>query len=160
MIVGKKTSVFFFIAICLITYTESKDSNWTMGNNTIKINTYESKLTEEERDRYYYWIGLRNSFYYQKENNKLEKLVTYFAPENEDYYSNLGSFKVPFYICAVAVVIVLIIYLVQRFLLKGCRGPKIIAKSYHNSTYFIIIFGFFLGFISLIITLYNDSKSK
>ena len=160
MIANRKTTVFFFIAICLITYSKTKEANWTMGNNTIKINTYQSKLTEEERSRYYYWIGLRNSFYYQKENNQLEKLVTYFAPEDEDYYSNLRAFIIPFCFCSAAVVIVLIIYLVQRFVLKGCRGPKIITKSYHNSTYFIIIFGFLLGFISLIITLYNSSHSK
>lgn len=159
MMANKRSAVFFIIALSLLAYSNS-NANWTMGNNTIKINTYESKLTEEQRDNYYYWIGLRNSFYYQKENNKLEKLVTYFAPEQDDYYSNLRNFIIPFGFCSGAVVIILVIYLVQRFLLKGCRGPKIIAKSYHNTTYFIIIFGFLLGFISLIVTLYNASKSE
>lgn len=135
-------------------------NNWTMGNNSIKINYYESKLTDEQRDNYYYWIGLRNSFYYYEDMNQLEKLVTYFAPENDDYYPNLFAFITPFCLFGGAVAICIVIYLVRRFVLKGCRGPKIIEHSYHTVTYTIIGMGFFIGFISLCFTLYHANKSE
>ena len=135
-------------------------NNWTMGNNSIKINYYESKLTDEQRDNYYYWIGLRNSFYYYEDMNQLEKLVTYFAPENDDYYSNLFTFITPFCLFGGGVAICIVIYLVRRFILKGCRGPKIIEHSYHTVTYTIIGFGFFVGFISLCCTIYYANQSE
>ena len=154
-----KLNFLLLFCLCLLTLSNA-EKNWTMGNNTVTILPYETKLTEEQRENYYYWIGLRNSFYYPYDNNQLEKLVKYFTPEEEDYYSNLHDFIIPFAICAGAVIVVLIIYFVRRFILKGCRGPKLIEKSYHNATYFIIGFGFLLGFVSFIFVLYNASHSK
>lgn len=149
-------SLFF---LCLISMSFQHEY-WTIYNNSITINSYVSKLSEEQRANYYYWVGLRNSFYFSEDSNQLEKLVKYFTPEEEDYYSNLFNFSIPFFICAGVVLIIFIVYLIKRFLLKGCKGPKIIVKSYHHTTYFFIGFGFISGIIFLSITIYNCGQSK
>ena len=147
--------------LCLISFSfQDQQDNWTIYNNSIIINSYVSGLTEEERENYFYWVGLRNSFYFSEDSNQLEKLVKYFTPEEEDYYSNLFSFSVPFIICAAVVIVLFLVYLVKRFLLKGCRGPKIYTKSYDHVTYFFLITGFAVGFISLCVTIHNARKSK
>lgn len=152
-------SLFALLFLCLLSCSLQHDY-WKIYNNSIKINSYESKLTEEQRSDYYYWVGLRNSFYFSEDSNQLEKLVKYFTPEEEGYYSNLFSFSIPGFLCAGAVVVIFIVYLIKRFLLKGCRGPKIVIKSYHRTTYFFIGFGFISGIIFLSITIYNCGKSK
>ena len=151
------------ISLLLILYFISSSysaKNWTIGNNSIIINAYTSKLTDEQRENYYYWVGLRNSFYYSEDSNQLEKLVKYFTPEEKNYYRNLFNFSAPGLICAGAVVIIFLVYIVKRFLLKGCRGPKIVMESYHIATYFFIISGFLVGLIFLSLTIYNCGKSK
>lgn len=155
---GKKL-FFSVLFLCLISLS-IQQNNWTIFNNSIVINSYASKLTEPERDNYYYWVGLRNSFYFSEDSNQLEKSVKYFTPEEENYYSNLFAFSAPGFICAGAVIVIFIVYLVKRFLLKGCRGPKIIENSYHHTTYFFIIAGFLIGLTCLIFTIYNCANSK
>ena len=155
---GKK--LFFFLLLISLISLSFSVNNWTIGNNSITINTYNSNLTSEERDNYYYWIGLRNSFYYSEDSNQLEKLVKYFTPEENNYYRNLFNFSLPGLICAGAVVVIFLIYLVRRFLMKGCRGPKDVMKSYHIITYLYIIVGFLVGIIFLSLTIYNSGKSK
>ena len=157
MLANKSLFALFFL--CLLSSSLQHDY-WTIYNNSIIINSYQSKLSEEQRSDYYYWVGLRNSFYFSEDSNQLEKLVKYFTPEEEDYYSNLFSFSVPGFLCAGAVIVIFIVYLIKRFLLKGCRGPKIIIKSYHHATYFFIGFGFISGLIFLIFTIYNCGYSK
>ena len=156
--------VYLFVFICLISLSFSKkeeeESYWTIGNNTISLNYYKSGMNDTLRDNYYYWIGLRNSFYFSEDSNQLEKLVTYFTPEEKDYYKDLFSFSAPGFICSAVVLVIFFIYLVKRFLLKGCRGPKIEMKSYHITTYFFIISGFLVGIISLSLTIYYCGKSK
>ena len=154
---NKKISLILIIYIITSSYSSN---NWTIGNNSIIINAYTSKLTDEQRENYYYWVGLRNSFYYSEDSNQLEKLVKYFTPEEKNYYRNLFNFSAPGFICASGVVIIFLVYIVKRFLLKGCRGPKIVMKSYHIATYFFIISGFLVGLIFLSLTIYNCVKSK
>lgn len=136
--------------------------NWTIGNNEIIINSYSSKLSEDQRDNYYYWVGLRNSFYYSEDSDKLEKLVKYFTPEEDNYYRKLFKFSTPGFICAAGVIVIVIAYLIKRFLLKGCKGPKErnIVKSYNISTFIFLIIGFLVGIIFLSLTIYNSAKSK
>ena len=136
--------------------------NWTIGDNEIIINSYSSKLSEDQRDNYYYWVGLRNSFYYSEDSDKLEKLVKYFTPEEDNYYRKLFKFSTPGFICAAGVIVIVIAYLIKRFLLKGCKGPKEknIVKSYNISTYIFLITGFLVGIIFLSLTIYNSAKSK
>ena len=136
--------------------------NWTIGDNEIIINSYSSKLSEDQRDNYYYWVGLRNSFYYSEDSDKLEKLVKYFTPEEDNYYRKLFKFSTPGFICAAGVIVIVIAYLIKRFVLKGCKGPKEknIVKSYNISTYIFLITGFLVGIIFLSLTIYNSAKSK
>jgi hypothetical protein len=155
----RKKLIFSFFLLLILDYS-LEQFNWTIINNSITINSYETQLTDDERDDYYYWIGLRNSFYYSKDTDQLEKLVKYFTPEEDDYYSDLFHFSAPGFIAAGAVIIIFIAYLIKRFLLKGCKGPKIIVKSYHTSTFIYIALGFLIGIIFLSLTIYNCAKSK
>lgn len=152
-------SLFFFCLISSSLQFKYWDY-WTIMNNTITINSQESSLTDEQRDNYYYWVGLRNSFYFSEDSNQLEKVVKYFTPEEEDYYPKLFNFSVPGFICCGAVIVIFLVYLIKRFLLKGCRGPKIVVKSYHYTTYFFIGFGFISGVVFLSFTIYNCGQSK
>ena len=135
-------------------------NNWTIGNNTIKININSYKEELISTTDYSYWTELRNSFYYSQNTEQLEKLVKYFTPEDENYYKNLFNFSAPGMVLAACIIIVLIIYLVRRFLLKGCMGPKKVVKSYHYTTYFLITFGCLVGLIFHILSLYNAVISK
>ena len=161
MFMKNKTISLLIFFICLISfYSQEADKNWTIKNNSINIFTYVSNLTDEQRENYYYWIGLRNSFYYSKNSNQLEKLVKYFTPEEETYYKNLYNFSAPGFILTAIVILVFFIYLVKRFLLKGCQGPKNVVKSYHYTTYFLIGFGIVIGLIFHICYIYNAAVSK
>lgn len=150
----------FLLLLCIFSFTKQANKNWTMGDNETIIHTYESKLSENERDIYYYWIGLRNSFYFSGNLDQLEKLVKYFTPEEEKYYKNLYKFSLPGLISAGALLLLTLAYLVQRCIFHGCKGPKIIEKSYHTTTYSILIIGAVVGLVCMIISLYNGSKSK
>ena len=149
------------ILLYLISFSYELE-NWTIGDNEIIINSYSSNLTEDQRDNYYYWVGLRNSFYYSEDSDKLEKLVKYFTPEEDNYYRKLFKFSTPGFICAAGVIVIVIAYLIKRFLLKGCKGPKErnIVKSYNISTFIFLIIGFLVGIIFLSLTIYNSAKSK
>ena len=152
--------IFYSLLILCLIGSSFSVKNWTIGNNSITINSYTSKLSEDERENYYYWVGLRNSFYYSEDSNQLEKLVKYFTPEENKCYRNLFNFSAPGFICSAVVIVIFLVYLVKRFLLKGCKGPKIILQSYHRTTYFFIISGFLIGLIFLSLTIYNCGRSK
>ena len=137
-----------------------EQNNWTMANNAIKININSYKNELINIDDYSYWTDLRNALYYSQNTNQLEKLVKYFTPEEENYYKNLFNFSAPGFVLTACVIVVLIIYLVNRFLFKGCKGPKKVAASYHYTTYFLIIFGCSLGLTFHILFLYNATVSK
>ena len=160
MISNKFLFSLFFLCLISSSLQHKYWDYWTIMNNTITINSQESHLTDEQRDNYYYWVGLRNSFYFSEDSNQLEKVVKYFTPEEEDYYPKLFNFSVPGFICCGAVIVIFLVYLIKRFLLKGCRGPKIIVKSYHYTTYFFIGFGFVSGVVFLSLTIYNCGQSK
>ena len=85
--------IFYSLLILCLIGSSFSVKNWTIGNNSITINSYTSKLSEDERENYYYWVGLRNSFYYSEDSNQLEKLVKYFTPEENKYYRNLFNFS-------------------------------------------------------------------
>ena len=160
---GNKVYLFLFISLISLSFSKKEkeeEKYWTIGNNSIILNYYESKMNDTLRNNYYYWIGLRNSFYFSEDSNQLEKLVKYFTPEEKNYYKDLFTFSAPGFICSAAVIVIFFIYIVKRFLLKGCRGPKIEMKSYHYTTYFFIITGFSIGIIFLSLTIYNSRKSE
>ena len=153
----KNLNIFILFIIFTLSFQEN---NWTIFNNSIKIHSYASNLTNEQRDKYYYWIGLRNSFYFSENSNQLEKLVKYFTPEDKSYYKNLYKFSIPGFILTGAALVAGIVYLIKRFLLKGCLGPKTVIKSYHYTTYFLICFGFVIGIVFHSLTINYASKSQ
>ena len=152
--------IFYSLLILCLIGSSFSVKNWTIGNNSITINSYTSKLSEDERENYYYWVGLRNSFYYSRDTNQLEKLVKYFTPEDENYYKSIFHFSIPGFVLTGISFLVFLIYLIQRFLLKGCAGPKIVEDSYHYITYFLIIFGCAAGLTFHIFVIYNAANSK
>ena len=154
---SKKLNIFLLLILFSLSIQEN---NWTIYNNSITIHTYTSKLTNEQRDNYYYWIGLRNSFYYSQNSNQLEKLVKYFTPEDNSYFKNLYKFSIPGFVLAGGALVACVVYLIKRFLLKGCLGPKNVLNSYHYTTYFLIGFGFVIGIVFHGLTIYYASKSK
>ena len=91
----QKNCVIYLLLFYLIAFSSQEQNNWTIYNNSITINNYKSNLTDEQRESYYYWIGLRNSFYYSRDTNQLEKLVKYFTPEDENYYKSIFHFSIP-----------------------------------------------------------------
>ena len=151
--------IYVLLFLTLLSYTIQLDY-CVIGNNTITINTYQSSLNHTQRNQsYYYWIGVRNDYYYS-DATMLEKMVKYFTPEEENYYSNLFGFSVPLFICAGILVFFLLVYLVMRFLLKGCQGPKIIENSFVLQTKIILIFGGVVSIVFLITTTVYAAKSK
>ena len=100
--------ILFFLCAISLSFQE-QPKNWTIGNNSINILTYSSSLTEEQRENYYYWIGLRNSFYYSQNSNQLEKLVKYFTPEEETYYKDLYNFSLPGLILTAGVFVIFLV---------------------------------------------------
>ena len=54
--------LYIIIFSCLFTLSLSQTEildPYLIANDTIKINTYQSTLTDEQRSSYYYWIGFR-----------------------------------------------------------------------------------------------------
>ena len=153
-------SLLVFLFFLIGSSLQQQRINWTIGNNAINIFTYSSQLNDTQRENYYYWIGLRNSFYYSENSNQLEKLVKYFQPEDESYYTDLFNFSVPGFILTGIVLVSFLVYLIKRFLLKGCKGPKNVTSSYHYTTYFFIGFGVVIGLVFHILTIYNAAISK
>ena len=83
-----------------------------------------------------------------------------FGPSEEVYYKNLYNFSAPGLILTGVVILAFFFYLVKRFLLKGCQGPKNVEQSYRYTTYFLIGFGILIGLIFHIFTIYNAAVSK
>lgn len=157
-------SLYIIIFSCLFTFSLSENEimdPYVIANDTIKINIYQSSLTDKQRSNYYYWIGFRNSFYYSESEGKLAKLIKYFAPQDEGYYLALYKFGAPFFAVGCLIGLCLLIYLVMRFLLKKCQGPKRgIDDSFAYSTWGLIIFGFLVGIIFFSMGMYHAGKQK
>jgi len=161
----EKKLLFTIIILATIFSSKSEEKEnftfWKDINGEIHLNESDYGLNDSERAEYYYYIGLRNTFYYPDSDDvQLEKLEKYFSPEESNYYSQLFRFCIPGFLAAAAVVVIFIVYLVKRFILKGCRGPKVIVKSYHHTTYFLLISGFLVGVISLSFTMNYSAISK
>ena len=60
---GDKVILFILLISLVCPKTQSSGKNWTIFNNSITLLPYTSSLTEEQRDHYFYWVGLRNSFF-------------------------------------------------------------------------------------------------
>ena len=89
---------------------------YEISENSITIKSYSSNLTNEQRQEYKYWIGIRNSFYYSKDDNKYAKVIKYFTPEDSNYYPKIYFFSYPFYIIATLIGALILYYLVKELI--------------------------------------------
>ena len=163
MLSYKSPLLYCTLLLCLtsLSFSSEIDNPYTIANNSITINTYKSSINQSERSNYYYWIGLRNSFYYSQSEGKLAKLVKYFIPEDETYYPSLYKFGSPFFALGCLIIVCMIAYLFLRFICKGCQGPK---KSNTDDSswgpWALIIIGFLISAIFFTMGLYYAAKQK
>jgi hypothetical protein len=123
---------------------------------------YKSKLTDEQRGQtskgYYYWVNYKNSFNAES-SSKLAKLTKYYEPENENYYTNLNKYGIPFHSISGLFALLLIIYLIMRFFMGYFKGPKThISNWYGYFSWLLIIFGFFSAIILFCLSLSNNYR--
>jgi len=173
------TLTIFLFLFHLIIYTDGEEistidmdnnAEWTIGDNDIEIHFFSSDSSEEERlkkrdDYFNNWIGLRNSLICTNTSacfEKKEEFKYFNFTKQIDYITDVvfNPYSIPCFGLMLCIIIVFIIYLVQKFLLKGCKGPKVVVKAYHYTTFAYIITGMVLGIIFLSISLYNAGASQ
>lgn len=111
----------------IVLSTDTSEVKWySMPPDEIKLRTFQSpnKINTGNKPKYMDWVDIRNAFRFDPDEPPMAKKVTYFAPENEDYYSEALSFGVIFFIIAGVLAVCIIAYIVMRFLFGGCMGPK------------------------------------
>ena len=134
---------------------------YEISENSITIKSYSSNLTNEQRQEYKYWIGIRNSFYYSKDDNKYAKVIKYFTPEDPNYYPKIYLFSYPFYIIATLIGALILYYLVMRFLFRRCQGPKkVVENSYEYFVWGLIILGSAIALVFFYMGIYHLGKQK
>jgi hypothetical protein len=134
---------------------------YEISENSITIKSYSSNLTNEQRQEYQYWIGIRNSFYYSKDENKYAKVIKYFTPEDSNYYPNIYRFSYLFYIIATLIGALILYYLVMRFLFRRCQGPKkVVENSYEYFVWGLIALGSAIALVFLYMGIYHLGKQK
>ena len=109
----------------LISLSESDDSR------------YESTLSEEEREPYENIVNLKRSF-----ASTMAYIPQSFKPETDDYWAGLNTLLIIFIVIAIFPTLFIIFYLIVRFVLKKCTGPKKLSevnKLYRNLTWLIMI---------------------
>jgi len=107
------------------------------GKDELIVPRYKSSLTEEQRKEYMVWVEFKNSL--NSYEGQLAKLTKYFAPENPTYYSTIYKSGWPFYTLAGIFGFSLLVYIIMRFGMKYCMGPKQhITTSYSYFTWILI----------------------
>ena len=123
-----------YIIFILLFFSISSSNNYaepySLYNNTIEINTYKSEIKEAQLLNYQDWISIRNAFFYSNKEKRLSKYEIYFDISNPDYLKRMNDFGLPFFVSSYFTLIFLIFYLIMRFIVKKCQGPKKIEKSY------------------------------
>ena len=143
-----------FLNILISIFSYSDNDNYTIPyslyNNTIKINTYKSNISNEQLIELRDWISIRNAFFYSYKDIKLAKEEIYFNVDKETYFDEMKAFGTPFFICCFLSIFFILIYLIMRFLFKKCTGPKKIENSYVSQTKFIFVIGFLISYYCII----------
>ena len=107
-------------------------------NNNNNINSrYQSNISQEDREKYEQIIDLKKSF-----SASMDLDSENFCPEKENYFSRLNHVTLIFFLFSLFPLILIILYLILRFLLKKCTGPKKsteINRFYRNSTWVLSI---------------------
>ena len=109
----------------LISLSESEDS------------IYESTLSVDERASYESIVELKRSF-----ASTMSYIPQSFSPEKEEYWEELNTLLIIFLVIALFPTLFIIFYLIVRFILKKCTGPKKLSevnKLYRNLTWLIMI---------------------
>ena len=161
--------VILFLNILISIFSYSDNDNYTIPyslyNNTIKINTYKSNISNEKILELRDWISIRNAFFHSYNEIKLAKEEIYFNVDKQGYFDDMRSFGTPFFICCFVSIIFIIIYLIMRFIFKKCNGPKKIENSYVTQTKVIFLIGFLISYSCIIFQAYyffnaNSSINK
>lgn len=118
---------------------------------------YKSTLTQEEREPYEEILSLKRSF-----ATTMSYIPQSFAPEKEEYWDALTYLVVIFVIIALFPTIFVIFYLIMRFVLRKCVGPRKVSevnKMYRNITWFIMIISTLVTVILFCIVLVKSIKT-
>ena len=144
--------LFLNTLISIISYSDNDNYTipYSLYNNTIKINTYKSNISNEQLIELRDWISIRNAFFYSYKDIKLAKEEIYFNVDKETYFDEMKAFGTPFFICCFLSIFFILIYLIMRFLFKKCTGPKKIENSYVSQTKFIFVIGFLISYYCII----------
>ena len=167
----KKISLSFitvFLAICVVFSNAQNDTSelkwYSMPPDEIKLNIFQSpnKINPNSNPDYIEWVFIRDAFRYDysEDNDTYVKLVDYFAPETDNYYKDKLDFAGLFIGCAVISFVCIIIYLIIRFVKKGCMGPKNKKgeEAYDKHKWSLVIIGGTIAFVSLIVTMAYSSR--
>lgn len=118
--------------------------------------SYESQLSEEERESYLNIVYLKRSF-----SSTMTYIPQSFTPEREEYWNKLNFLVTIFIIIAMFPVVFIIFYIIVRFVFKKCTGPKKVSqvnKVYRNVTWFIMLVSTLVVVILFFIVLVKSVK--
>ena len=153
-----------YIIFILLFFSISSSNNYaepySLYNNTIEINTYKSEIKEAQLLNYQDWISIRNAFFYSNKEKRLSKYEIYFDISNPNYLKRMNDFGLPFFVSSYFTLIFLIFYLIMRFIVKKCQGPKKIEKSYIIQARIILIIGLSFSYILIIFQLYYSIRAN
>ena len=119
---------------------------------------WESKLTQEERDKYYEMIELKESF-----AASMSFLPKNFSPEMQSYWTSLDYVVYIFLGIGAFPFAFVLFYFIVRFWCKKCRGPEKasqVTKSYRNITWILFMITSFILICLLLSIVIYSSRGK
>ena len=123
---------------------------------TINEKKYQSKLTQEEREKYEEEIDLKRSF-----SATIDKVYDSFCPEKDDYWDGLNYITLIFFFISLIPIVIILIYFILRFLCNKCSGPRKITditRFKRNCTWIVLILSTIVVFILFTIILVYSVK--
>ena len=164
--------MFFFISLIVIQVTNQNFLQFNTKTNCPKAPmsslgllislaenqgySYESQLSEEERQSYLNIVYLKRSF-----SSTMTYIPQSFTPEREEYWNKLNFLVTIFIIIAMFPVVFIIFYIIVRFVFRKCTGPKKVSqvnKVYRNVTWFIMLVSTLVVVILFFIVLVKSIK--
>jgi len=116
----------------------------------------QSKLDDKGRKKVEEYVNLKRSF-----ASTMSYIPSSFTPEKNEYWRGLNTLMIIFIVLSFFPGFFIIFYLVMRFVLKKCTGPKKISqvnKLYRNFTWVLIIFSSVLSTILISVSLIYSEK--
>ena len=99
-------------------------------------NKFISQLTNDERQKYEEMIDSKRAF-----SASMNKVYKSFNPEREGYWKGLNYVTLLFFYISLVLIVAIIFYLILRFLLNKCPGPKKatdITRCYRNTSWVLM----------------------